>query len=128
MRTIYFLAATMGLSAAYSGPADARSPTEQEKKVISEAVSRQLKDPYAAKFVFPALPILKDGGMPFYCGLVNSKNSYGAYVGETPFGVALVVRKGNIVGAIPIGDLGNPSSSTTEATMRQCAAEGRPLR
>lgn len=50
------------------------------KEKAKMKVRELLKDPYSAKF--ENLIIGKDG---FVCGSVNSKNSYGAYVGATLF-------------------------------------------
>lgn len=49
----------------------------------------QLKDPDSAKwFGLQLAPPKKPGGEPSVCGWVNSKNSYGGYVGFQPFSVS----------------------------------------
>lgn len=58
-------------------------------------IKQLLKDPYSAKFT--SVSERDDGTV---CGLVNAKNSYGAYVGRQPFaintnGVAYLVDQNN---------------------------------
>ncbi|MCI0324443.1 hypothetical protein [Cronobacter sakazakii] len=64
-----------------------RPLSPNEKKAIEEAISNQLKDPYSAKFKHSQYVYNGNGE---YCAYVNSKNSYGGYVGDMPFLVMLV--------------------------------------
>jgi hypothetical protein len=59
----------------------------QEKTAIMAAVKHDLKDPDTAKFKWPKLAdkINPKHFVDSYCGLVNAKNSYGAYTGFEPF-------------------------------------------
>jgi len=55
---------------------------ESAKRVRAEdAVKEQLKDPASAKFE----GVRKGKTDQHICGLVNAKNSFGAYLGSTPF-------------------------------------------
>lgn len=49
-----------------------------------EMLKRRLKDPYSAKLGPVVISTLTDGQLTA-CGLVNSKNSFGAYTGDTPW-------------------------------------------
>ncbi len=57
-----------------------RAPTNAELKAIKAKVTSNLKDPDSAKVT--DIRVNKDG---YVCGMVNGKNSYGAYVGKKPF-------------------------------------------
>jgi hypothetical protein len=55
-----------------------------EVAAVQEGVKRDLKDPFSA--VFSGMKGARDpSGLINVCGVVNSKNSYGGYVGETLF-------------------------------------------
>lgn len=53
---------------------------KKEKAFIEKTVKKSLKDPYSAKFKY-----LPKKGENFACGFVNSKNSYGGYIGDRVF-------------------------------------------
>ncbi|MFC4593068.1 hypothetical protein [Sphingobium tyrosinilyticum] len=72
------------LLAALPTNVSARPMSLAEKKAVENSVKAELKDPYSAQFKHPALQ-LSDGEGLIYCGLVNSKNSYGAYTGYVQF-------------------------------------------
>ncbi|MCB1514360.1 MAG: hypothetical protein H6876_09960 [Hyphomicrobiaceae bacterium] len=62
--------------------------TSQQSAAVQSAVSSQLKDPESARYTdFRARKVIMPGGKVAYqvCGYVNSKNSFGGYVGKTPF-------------------------------------------
>ncbi|MEX0422165.1 hypothetical protein KDV38_00210 [Providencia rettgeri] len=73
---------------AYSNQVIERDLTDNEKKEIEKTVKEKLKDPYTADFKHNKL--IYEGKSGVYCGMVNSKNSYGAYAGFTPFNVFIV--------------------------------------
>lgn len=62
--------------------AEGRPLNKMERQALTKAIKDQLKDPDSAKF---KLGNFIDPDSGYYCGLVNSKNSYGGYVGFTPF-------------------------------------------
>lgn len=68
-----------------------RETTLAEKAAIREAVTEDFKDPAAAQFRWP--PIARPD---LYCGQVNGKNSYGAYVGYRMFSVRLLRIDGRV--------------------------------
>ncbi|TGT35833.1 MULTISPECIES: hypothetical protein [unclassified Mesorhizobium] len=69
---------------------------DNELAAIRRAVILQLKDPDSAK-VGPIKAVLFPGaqdGVVLACGLVNAKNGFGGYAGETPFvGVLATYRQ-----------------------------------
>lgn len=91
---------------------EARTLAPAEKAMIREVVTKGFKDPDAAKFKW--LPLvdrnkwLPDADQPgrwklLSCGLVNGKNSYGAYTGYTTFAVGLTIEKDRIIAAQLLG-------------------------
>ncbi|GEM_PF-846645 len=64
-----------------------RALTPAETRAIENSISDQLKDPFSAKFKHSQYVYNGNGE---YCGYVNSKNSYGGYVGDMPFLIMLV--------------------------------------
>ena len=48
-------------------------------------VRQALRDPYSAHFGEVWVMIRNDDGIRYFCGFVNAKNSFGAYVGQTMF-------------------------------------------
>ncbi len=91
-RNAFLLAATL-----MCGCASTSQPTEQvssaskreltpiEKASLTGALSQTLKDPGAAQFKWMPIVLLERDGITDYCGLVNSKNSYGGYEGFQKF-------------------------------------------
>lgn len=71
----------LGLGSAAAAADAPRALNAHEKTVIRSAVLKSLKDPDSAKFRWN--PKVLDSTI--YCGFVNSKNSFGGYVGFEPF-------------------------------------------
>lgn len=69
------------------------------EKAVQEAVRNDLKDPESARFKPPMIAFRDDNGDIAACGSVNSKNSYGGYVGFQPFRAFIAERKGGYFGA-----------------------------
>jgi hypothetical protein len=96
-----------------------RTLTAAEKVALQNAVKKQIKDPTSPLFKWPELELTggKDG-VYNYCGLVNAKNSYGAYIGFVPYYAALVDTKGKptaFLMSIADGDSSDADSQTTLA-------------
>lgn len=98
--------------AVYTGPM--RVLTSAEKKAISDVVRGQLKDPNSAMFKWPQIRADRPATAPsFYCAWVNSKNSFGGYVGDKAFGVyiskpekQLIVTTVGMDGSSEFGQIG----------------------
>lgn len=79
--------------------------TEEEEVAVKSWVSNALKDGDSAKFKLGDKVISINGEPePVYCGLVNAKNSYGAYSGWVIF-KSFVARNayGKIIAPVEIG-------------------------
>lgn len=94
-----------------------RNLTTSEKKAVESAIRDQLKDPDSAKFKHSKYV---SNGKGAYCGLVNSKNSYGGYAGDTPFMVMIINNKNPHAGVIALGG----DSSAQTATITVCRDNG----
>ncbi|HHH3206602.1 TPA: hypothetical protein ACPY7B_003354 [Klebsiella pneumoniae] len=66
----------------------ARELTDVEKKSVEQGVGKLLKDPYSAKYTHDSYE--DTHGNKTYCGKVNAKNSYGAYIGDRMFAVVFI--------------------------------------
>ena len=103
MRFVLALFFILGAAAAH-----ARELTDEEKGVIAEVVRRDFKDPDSAQFRW--LPFQdKPGGL--YCGMVNGRNSYGAYVGFSPYSVVVDAAAGKVTAMLPVTDVELPKTS-----------------
>lgn len=104
--------------------AHARDLTPSEQKVITDDTTKNFKDPSSAQFRWTPI---KDSAVEFdsqfYCGQVNAKNSYGAYVGFTPFLTMLFTKNGKVVVAGLVG-VGSPGDSEEAATIQMCTKYG----
>ena len=92
--------------------------TQAQKSIVESGVRQSLKDPQSAQF--GQMYASEDGETITVCGLVNSKNSFGGYVGMKPFMGALVNDK-----FVPIG-IGGPETETY-AVMKVCHDKGLPV-
>lgn len=95
-RKIVVLALLALLAAAAAGSAVAQAGQDSDPFVIraKAAISAQMKDPESAQFRDVAH--YKSGTIDVLCGSINAKNSFGGYVGFTPFlvmGNAAVLRE-----------------------------------
>lgn len=98
-----------------------RDLTQAEKKIIAAGVSRALKDPESAKFEFPKFPVTSENSV-VYCGMLNGRNSYGGYVGFSPFITTVAQSNGKIVSA---GNVATDSDSLgTSILAKMCHDKG----
>ena len=103
---------------ATAGPSYARDRplTEIEKKIVASTYGERLKDPLSAQFRWHSViksPSAKSDEL-IYCFQVNTKNSFGGYVGfQTIFGT-VTQRNGTIVGYhYKLGAQSNPIMNDT---------------
>ncbi len=79
-------------SADVAGP-PTLTPFDADQKAMAKAglevgrrvMDDQLKDYATARFRTVTAMLKRPGGVVVFCGLINSKNSYGAYTGWKPF-------------------------------------------
>lgn len=126
MTTWKFVATAVALGLALGSPAEGaqRQATEAESSVIKEAVAEKLKDPESARF--GKIIVNHDTkGLLTACGMVNAKNSYGGYVGMSPFLGSLIVRDGKPIMFAVVGLTGADISG--EAVLKVCSQYGITL-
>ncbi len=80
-----------------------------------ETAKRSLRDPQSAQFrdVWAVKARLNGIEIVAVCGVVNAKNAYGAYMGETPF--------------VSVASLWTPDVSGFESVFRQTCLDGRRI-
>ncbi len=103
--------------------------TDAERAIVKKSVKAELKDPDSARFKW--LPIAgskkKVGGARsmLYCGVVNSRNSFGGYAGDAPYSVFLAWTKDSpvvsLVISIGTADWKSPESFSI---IKTCSDEG----
>ena len=93
-----------------------REATPKEEQAILEALKGRLKDPDSAKI--SAVKISADGKT--VCGLVNAKNGFGGYTGDSVFYVMAFGREpGDPVYVVVGVDSGRETGAAT-----MCAKDG----
>lgn len=112
----------IAVGSAGSQSASARDLELEERQVIEAAVKDQLKDPTSPMFKW--LPLSAEQPES-YCALVNAKNSFGAYIGFTPYLVSLRWTLEELTGGklIAMGN-GDAASPRTKAVLQVCADHG----
>ena len=93
------------------------SLSHAQQKVVRTGVAQELKDPEAARFTKIIAGRGAKGSITV-CGLVNGKNSYGAYTGAKPFIGVLLSDRFLISGSVD----SNPST-----TFAMCEDSGLSL-
>jgi hypothetical protein len=68
-----------------AAPPSKRDLTDTEKTALAGVMSQRFKDPGSAQFKWMPVVLTKRNGVTDYCGLVNSQNPHGEYVGFTRF-------------------------------------------
>lgn len=97
----------------------ARELTADEKQVVADAVRERLRDPSSAMFKWGSIvgeiePADDSSASAIYCGHVNSRNAYGGFVGDKPFGTFLILVDDVVVSAVVLG-LGGGRRETAAA-------------
>ncbi|ELZ9706454.1 TPA: hypothetical protein ACKRKP_001889 [Proteus mirabilis] len=73
-----------------------RPLTQEEVTLIKESVEGIIKDPDSTKYILEDRVISIGGKEEVrYCGVINTKNSYGGYSGWLPFTSMMMVNKNN---------------------------------
>jgi hypothetical protein len=93
--------------------------TAQQVKEIQAGVRAFLKDPDSAKFSGPVLAAKRPNGDIEACGMVNAKNSYGGYAGDSPYVATL--RNGKVI------DGTTASGNDAQFVIQICRERGVPL-
>lgn len=104
MRGMYLCALlVVSVGATAATPVDSRPASQSELAMLKTALEGQLKDPYSAKFRNVKVGPKSPAGMYTACGMVNAKNSYGAYAGEEPF-YGQLIPEAKVAIVIGVGD------------------------
>jgi hypothetical protein len=120
-----FISTTIvALAAISSNNVMARPMTLAEKKAVEAAVKEKLKDPASARFRHPKINVPTGDVGLFYCGYVNSKNSFGGYAGDAEFavGFATEIKNGKpdtLARVIEVGDA-DPNSEDSQVMRKLC--------
>jgi len=97
--------------------------TADQRADVEKGIRKNLKDPNSAMFGNMNAGISdKSPDTYIVCGWVNSKNSYGGYVGDKPF-LAMYFPKLKTAALIGMGG----TSTDTYVVRQQCINEGVPL-
>ena len=96
--------------------------TDAHRAAILAELQKKLKDPESARLgdVY-AGP--KEATSVFVCGYVNAKNSYGGYVGMTPFNGLLTLADDNTPRAFHVVGIGGDNKETA-VVMVMCQNDG----
>ena len=90
-------------AAASDAPRAPRDATPDEVSIIRTGMEAQLKDAESAKFKDVRILDPANGHVGLTaCGLVNAKNSYGAYSGYSAFQAMIMTGNGGKPYAVPI--------------------------
>ncbi len=106
-------------AAAPSTPAQ-RDLTQQEKKIIAEAIAPSIRDPASAKYKWAKISISSEGSTN-YCAMVNAKSPYPAYNGWQAYIVEARTVGGTVSSAV-VGLIAGGKDAALVAKM--CAKYG----
>ncbi|MER8522711.1 hypothetical protein NKH56_25560 [Mesorhizobium sp. M1076] len=117
-------AASIGLASAAVAQ-EAYELNEIELAAIKRSVSLQLKDPDSVKFG-PIKAVPYPGvqeGVVLACGLVNAKNGFGGYAGETPFVGVLATYRQTAQAEFVLREIGGAETDSA-AIISYCKSQG----
>lgn len=78
-----------------------RELTDDEKKVIAEALEDNIREPSKAKYLWNPFPHdAPSNGQGRYCAAVNAKSLHAPYNGLQPYLVQIQIANGQIVSAV----------------------------
>lgn len=100
-----------------------RDLTSREKTAIQSALKQSLIDPTAVLYRWPKFITNPHSALAIYCGEVNSKNSFGGYVGFVPYQV-YVYHNGGRVSAQVIGIGSGAYRGDSLSILDSCASNG----
>jgi hypothetical protein len=79
----------------------ARELTADEKQVIAESLSENIRDPGKAKYLWAPLSAkVPVNGQARYCAAVNAKSPHAAYNGLQPYLVQVQISNGKVVSSV----------------------------
>ena len=103
-----------------NGPA--RELTADEKQVIADSLSENIREPAKAKYLWAQLPAnAPANGQAHYCAAVNAKSPHAAYSGRQPYLVQVQISNGRIVSSV-VGSIAGGSDMRIVRNL--CAKHG----
>lgn len=93
---------------------------EELKLTVERAVSERFLDPWSAQFGRLSGNLDLDKGMIVTCGMVNTKNSMGGYVGFEPFFVIWTIGSG-------VEYVATSTAAGEDFVREKCARDGLEL-
>ena len=116
-------AGTEAAAASTLGPGALVDLSNQQQQIIRAGIAKGLKDPESVRFGKLAGTRDKDGSITV-CGYLNAKNSYGGYVGMSPFlGVLLAPPRGNSFELVRLAS----TPTERQAVVATCGQAGVPM-
>lgn len=119
MRTATFIAIALGAVGCTTTPGTPITLTGTQRSIVEQGVRAALKDPDSAKFGGPVAAARAADGDVTACGFVNAKNSYGGYVGSSPY---IAKLRGTV-----IVDSTTGSGSEADTIALMCRSAGAAL-
>lgn len=97
---------------------------ESEISAVVRGVKSALKDPDSAKFG-QMKASTEGGGVKYVCGIVNAKNSFGGFIGDSPFVGVLgsLETEGKTLATFRLTSLGR-NQDNTEIVVKMCRHYG----
>lgn len=109
-------------SSALSGGGGGRALTADEKRIITESLSENIRDPAKAKYLWAPFPASAPAnGQGHYCAAVNAKSPHAAYSGLQPYLVQVQIANGQIVSSV-VGTIAGGADSRIVKNI--CAKHG----
>jgi len=93
--------ASLASNTVVTNSSTARDLTADEKQVIAESLSENIRDPDKAKYLWAPFPAKAPAnGQARYCAAVNAKSPHAAYNGLQPYLVQVQIANGKIVSSV----------------------------
>lgn len=122
-----YITITSAILLLFVGNAYARALLPEEIAIVESTVKKTLKAPYSAHFEHG--DFLETEKNSLYCGLVNAKNSYGAYTGNQLFSVMLMKNDRGEFKALSMDkNFADDKPLDQEIIAASCASAGYPVK
>ena len=110
------------LSSTTTAVSGSRELTAEEKRVIAESLSENIREPAKAKYLWAPFPASAPAnGQAHYCAAVNAKSPHAPYSGLQPYLVQVQVSNGQIVSSV-VGTIAGGSDARIVRNL--CAKHG----
>lgn len=120
--TVVFLLLTACQAEKTVGVIEHSELSSEEQAAVMSVMSANLKTPYDAHYILPAVTRDPRKSATKYCGCVNAKNSFGGYIGYYPFSGVMTAEGGAVVFRLRDVD----SADSNDAAV-YCIMEKKPV-